>query len=115
MALAAWLPDPRVGRILVISGALLGGIGNGFVTVQAGTLLQLYSPASVLGRMGGVFQSTAVAGQLIGIVITPLLVPGVLSMGLFFAISSLALLILAFYTIFISQKAYYSTEVVSAP
>jgi hypothetical protein len=52
---------------------------------------------------------------LIGIVITPLLVPGVLSMGLFFAISSLALLILAFYTIFISQKASYSTEMVSAP
>jgi MFS family permease len=114
MALVAWLPDPLLGRIIASIGALLGGIGNGFVTVQTGTLLQLHSPASLLGRMGGVFQSTAVGGQLIGILITPLLVPGVLSMGLFFAASSLALLFLAFFTIFTSQKSHFAAQMVSS-
>ncbi len=114
MALAAWLPNPLLGRIVVVSGALLGGIGNGFVTIQTGTLLQLYSPASLLGRMGGMFQSTAVGGQLIGILITPLLVPGLLSMGLFFAASSLGLLILAFFTIFTSQKSRFAAQMVSS-
>lgn len=114
MAAAAWLPDPIMGRIVVILGALLGGIGNGLVTVQTGTLLQLHSPASLLGRMGGMFQSTAVGGQLIGILITPLLVPGLLSMGAFFAASSLALLLLAFYTIFTSQKAHLTVQAAEA-
>jgi MFS family permease len=98
LALAAWSNQPTVARILAIGGSLLGGVGNGLLVIQMGTLLQLLSPPDLLGRMGGVFQSTAVAGQLVGIVLTPLLVPGLLSMGAFLGLGTLALGILILYT-----------------
>jgi hypothetical protein len=44
-----------------------------------------------MGRVGGIFQSTAVCGQLVGIVLTPALVPERLSLGAFFALAALAL------------------------
>ena len=80
-------------RLMILAASLVGGIGNGLIVIQVGTLLQLLSPAALLGRMGGVFQSTAVGGQLAGILLTPLLVPGWLSMGAFFGLSSIALLL----------------------
>jgi MFS family permease len=98
LALAAWMNQPTVARILAIAGSLLGGVGNGLLVIQMGTLLQLLSPPALLGRMGGVFQSTAVAGQLVGIVLTPLFVPGLLSMGAYLGLGTLALGILIVYT-----------------
>jgi hypothetical protein len=90
---AATLPALHAqARWLVLAASLVGGIGNGLIVVQVGTLLQLLSPAVLLGRMGGIFQSTAVGGQLTGILVTPLLVPGWLSMGAYFGLSSVALL-----------------------
>jgi hypothetical protein len=49
-------------------------------------------PANLLGRVSGLFQSTAVAGQMVGILLTPLLVPSLLSIGLYFGIATLLLI-----------------------
>lgn len=93
MALATLTSNLIFARGMIMAGLLLGGIGNGLVNVQAGTLMQLLSPAALLGRVGGIFQTTAVAGQLIGTLATPLLVPSLLSMGMFFALATAALFI----------------------
>jgi MFS family permease len=83
---------------LIAAGCLIGGVGNGLLNIQAATLLQLLSPAELLGRMGGVFQSAMVAGQLAGIMITPLIVPALLPMGMYFIASSLAVVVLVMLT-----------------
>ncbi len=84
--------------LLVAIVCLLGGIGVGLINIQSGTLLQTLSPANLLGRMSGLFQSTAVTGQLFGILITPLLVPGILGMGSFFAAGTVIILLVTFFT-----------------
>jgi MFS family permease len=76
-------------------GCLVGGLGNGLVVVQSGTLLQTLSPGSLLGQMAGAVQSTRVAGQMAGLLITPLLVPALLAMDAYLGAAALALLALA--------------------
>jgi hypothetical protein len=95
LMLASGLPDPTLARGIVIAGCLIGGMGNGILSVQVGTLLQISSPPALLGRMGGLFQSTIVAGQLVAIFVTPALVPAVLPFGLFFAGAAAAIALLA--------------------
>ncbi len=90
--LVTWQGSPTQARTLVALFAFVGGIGNGLLAIQIGTLLQLLTPAAVLGRVSGLFQSTVIAGQLAGIVITPLLVPAVLNYGAYFGLSFLALM-----------------------
>lgn len=97
LALAARLGDAKLARHLVILGGLLGGVGNGLLVVQISTLLQILSPAALLGRIGGVFQSTVVAGQLVGILLTPLLVPKVVSIQAYLGISATGLVLLVAY------------------
>jgi MFS family permease len=89
--------DPALGRSIIIFACLVGGIGNGLVHIQISTLLQLHSPAAALGQIGGAFQSFAAAGQLVGTVLVPLLVPVLVSMGVYSLISGLALLTLVGY------------------
>jgi MFS family permease len=105
LALSAWLGRPELGRGLVAAGSLLGGVGNGLITVQSGTLLQLLSPAALLGRMGGLFQSTVVAAQVTGMLVVPLLVPGILSIGVYFFLSALGLGLLVVYAAFALRHA----------
>jgi len=97
MAIAAGLTDLFLARWIVLAGCLIGGIGNGLINVQVTTLLQTLTPASILGQISGFFQSTTTAGQLLGIVLTPLLVPGLLSMSNYFTLSTVALLVPAGY------------------
>jgi MFS family permease len=92
---AALLPDAGLARLLVMAGCLVGGLGNGLLNVQAGTLLQTLAPAGLLGRVSGLFQSMLVGGQLVAIVLTPLLVPTLLPAAAYLGISGLALLALA--------------------
>lgn len=96
LALGYWLHNPAAARVLTAIGLLLGGLGNGLTNVQVGTLLQQLAPRGLLGRIGGLFQSVIVAGQLIAILTTPLLVPSVLSIGLYFVLSAFALLLVGF-------------------
>jgi MFS family permease len=77
--------DIVLAQYLLMVSCLIGGIGNGLVHVQVGTIMQLVTPTRVLGRVGGWMQTVMVAGQLIGLLITPLLVPKLVSMELFFA------------------------------
>lgn len=69
---------------LVVAACLVGGIGNGLVHVQVGTIMQLITPPEILGQVGGWLQTVMVASQLIGMVITPLLVPNVIKMDMYF-------------------------------
>jgi MFS family permease len=94
LMLASWLPDPGLARGVVIVGCLIGGVGNGILSVQVGTLLQLASPPALLGRMGGLFQSTIVAGQIVAIFVTPVLTPALVPFGLFFAVAAGAIVLL---------------------
>jgi MFS family permease len=94
-AAAAWSGNPAWARLLLAAGAFLGGIGNGLLVIQAGTLLQLLSPPALLGRMSGLFQSTIAAAQLLTILAMPLLVPAFLSFASFFALSTFLLALLA--------------------
>jgi DHA3 family macrolide efflux protein-like MFS transporter len=97
LALATRLEQVGLARLLVGACCLLGGVGNGLINVQAGTLLQLLSPSELLGRMGGLFQSTMVAGQLIGLLAVPVLVPSLLSMAAYFMLATGMLSILTLY------------------
>lgn len=87
--------NPNVARIIALIGALIGGWGNGLVLVQANTLLQTNSPPAMLGRLAGLFQSSLVAGQLVSMVITPIIVPRYLSVPLYFTCCALGLLVIA--------------------
>lgn len=95
LSIGVFSGNPAFSRILVLFSCLIGGLGNGLLNVQIVSLLQHLTPQHVLGRISGLFQSTAVAGQLIGIVLTPLLVPIILSISTYFLISAMALSALA--------------------
>lgn len=95
MAAGFWVGDPRLAKWLVAFALLLGGLGNGLVSVQVWTLLQALSPPARLGRMGGLFQSSIAAAQLTTILVTPWLVPARLSIGQYFALSAAILMLLA--------------------
>lgn len=101
MALVGWLDGwPNLARLVAGIGCLLGGVGSGLLNIQAGTLLQLLSPPAWLGRMSGLFQGTVVAGQLTGLLLTPLLVPDFISMTAYSGLNTLALVLLVFYVTF---------------
>jgi MFS family permease len=104
IALGTRLADPLAIRWLVAAGAFIGGMGNGLIVIQISTLLQLLSPEALLGRLSGLFQSTIAAAQLITIVLTPLIVPALLSIGAFFAWSTLLLGLVALYTAVIVRR-----------
>jgi MFS family permease len=95
MAAAAGMGDAGQARALTLAGAFLGGVGNGLLVVQSGTLLQLLSPAGLLGRIGGLYQSVTVAGQLVGIALTPLIVPGLLPISAYLAVMAAALMLVS--------------------
>ncbi len=91
LSLGNLITDVAILRIVVLAACLLGGVGNGFVHVQMVTLLQTLAPSGMMGRASGLFQSVMVGGQLIGLVLTPLLVPGLLTMTSFFMVAAACL------------------------
>ena len=93
------ITQPVIQHGIALLGCLIGGIGNGLLHVQSTTLIQRSTPPQMLGRMGGMFQSTAVAGQIAGIVITPLLIPAVLSMSAYYTISFICLATLVLFLV----------------
>ncbi|OJX43786.1 MAG: hypothetical protein BGO78_02125 [Chloroflexi bacterium 44-23] len=87
-----WVSNIALAKALVLAGSMIGGIGNGLMVVQMGTLLQVLAPRELLGRLVGLFEATAVAGQLISVLLVPVLVPGLISMAVFLGISSILLI-----------------------
>ena len=96
-ALGAWSGNPALATVALASGCLIAGIGMGFIHVQSGTLLQTLTPPALLGRAAGMFQSTAVAGQMVGLLLTPLLVPAVFTPAAYLALAGLAILLVVAY------------------
>ncbi|NTV62802.1 MAG: MFS transporter [Oscillochloris sp.] len=94
-ALALWIGVPSLARIITLATALIGGLGNGLLLIQSGTLVQTLAPAGRIGRVGATFQIAIVAGQLVALVVVPLLVPALVPIGLYLAWSALALVALA--------------------
>jgi MFS family permease len=84
LVIAAYINSVNSARMIVMLACLVGGIGNGLVHVQIGTLMQLLSPSTVLGQVGGWMQSVMVAGQILGLLLTPILVPGLVTMPVYF-------------------------------
>jgi MFS family permease len=99
LALGSGIQDTQLARLLIMAGCLIGGFGNGLLNVQIITLIQLLTPAHLLGRLGGAFQSTAVAGQLAGLLVTPLLVPAVFNYGNYFVVSTLSVVLVVIFTV----------------
>jgi MFS family permease len=79
---------------LLFGACFLGGVGNGLLVIQATTLLQLLSPRENLGKLSGLFQSTAIFGQLCGLILIPLLVPNFITMPGFFVVMTVLLIVL---------------------
>ena len=94
MGLTMNLKNLQTAEFVILLGCFVGGVGNGFITIQVSTLLQLITPPNLLGRISGVFQATAVSGQLGGLLLTPLLIPALISMKSYFYISAVAILLL---------------------
>jgi hypothetical protein len=91
LAIGSSVPGGGVIRTIMVVGAVIGGFGIGLVQVQLFTLLQRLSPPTALGRVGGLLQMTIVAAQLAGLLITPVLVPSVLSVAGYLALAAGAL------------------------
>ena len=94
MGLTMNLKNLEIAEFVILIGCFIGGVGNGFITIQVSTLLQLITPPDLLGRISGIFQATTVSGQLGGLLLTPLLIPALISMKFYFYISALAILLL---------------------
>jgi MFS family permease len=99
LSVSGYIVQPVIRQVFALAGCLIGGIGNGLLNVQITTLLQKSTPPQMLGMMGGMFQSTAVAGQIAGIVITPLLIPAILSMSVYYAVSFVCMATLVVYLV----------------
>lgn len=94
LTVAAGMQNIALARIITLVACFIGGMGNGLLHVQISTLLQSFTPRHLLGEASGLLQSTMVTGQLLGTLLTPILVPGLLSTGVFCLISFVALTIL---------------------
>ncbi len=100
LVIAFQFDDVTLARNLLIGSCFIGGIGNGLVHVQVGTIMQLATPANILGRVGGWLQTVMVASQLVGLLATPFLVPKYVSMEIYFAGMCVLIGILLVYLIF---------------
>lgn len=102
-ALAFYSGSTLWARLFVGIGAFVGGMGNGIMTVQIPTLLQRLAPRPVLGRMGGLLQSTLTGAQLIAILGLPLIIPDTFSMGQFYAAATVGILLLALFVAYTTR------------
>ena len=84
LVIALQFQDVQLAQTLLLAACLVGGIGNGLVHVQIGTIMQLLTPRDILGQVGGWMQTVMVCGQLIGLLLTPALVPAIVAMDVYF-------------------------------
>ncbi len=112
LTFGAFSGNAALSRYLVLGSCLAGGLGNGFLHIQSNSIVQHLTPPAILGRISGLYQSTLIGGQLIGIVLTPLLVPGLLSIGSYFIIITAAMAFLAFFLL-VQARSLQNPEAVS--
>jgi MFS family permease len=93
MAAGYHIHDLTLIRIITIPVCVVAGFGMGRKLVQDNTLIQTLSPTSMLGRVSGLYQSTIIAAQLAGTILTSALVPLFIPVDVYFGL--VALLILA--------------------
>lgn len=89
---------PGAARLLMLGAGVLGGLGMGVINVQAGVLFIKLCPQGMLGRIGGIFDSVTVIGRLVGMLLTPILVPHVVSFGGYFGTASVLLVVAIAFT-----------------
>lgn len=114
LVIAFQFDNALLAQYLLMFACLIGGIGNGLVHVQIGTITQLVTPIRILGQVGGWLQTVMVLGQLIGLLLTPALVPGLVSMQTYFGgmVGLMGLLIL-FLSLQIFRKNGFSPDEVA--
>ena len=95
MALGYSVQQPSLMRWLTLAVGFLGGLGNGFLMVQIGTILQITAPQEMLGRLSGYLEFTMIGGQLFSVIMLPLLIPGVVPAHVFFYGAALGLVVLS--------------------
>lgn len=93
MAMAAI--SPQVGALPLLLTSIGAGMGIGLITMQASTLIQQMAPPALLGQVSGMFQSFHTAGQLVPLLVLPMVIPALISIGLYFGMMCAALLLLA--------------------
>ena len=102
LILVTYVNNLQLATWILYGACFLGGIGNGLLVIQATTLLQLLSPRESLGKISGLYQSTAIFGQLCGLILIPIIVPNLILMPGFFGVMTFLLIalfiILIFYT-----------------
>jgi len=102
-------------QYLLLFACLIGGLGNGLVHVQIGRIMQLVTPTHILGQVSGWLQMVMVAGQLVGLLLTPFLVPGLVNMEHFFAgMVGMMCILIIFLSIQIFRKNGLKQEIPSA-
>ena len=95
MTLGYFIQDPFWVKVLILSGGFLGGLGNGFLIIQISTILQVTSPAHMLGRLSGYLEFTMIGGQLFSVILLPILLPGIIPPYLYFLGATAALWVLS--------------------
>jgi MFS family permease len=101
----SWISVLPVARAAVMAGSLLGGLGISVANVQFAVMLQRLAPEGWLGRLSGAVGSVMTAGQVIGMFATPLLVPHVVSFGVYFGLSTLVLMLISLGTMLALHRA----------
>ena len=93
VVIVPWL-SLEMGRVVVSVLCFIGGLGNGFTTVQTLTLLQLMVPKDYVGRINGIYQSGIAVSQFVAAMLTPMLIPAYLSIPSAFGALTLVMLCL---------------------
>jgi len=101
--------DLTMAMYLMMAACLVGGIGNSLAHVQIGTITQLVTPAPILGQVSGWLQMVMVSGQLIGMLLAPALVPGLVNMQTYFLGM---VILLSFLIVFLSIQVSGKTQLI---
>jgi MFS family permease len=92
-------------RFVTIPVCVVAGFGMGRKLVQDNTLIQTLTPESILGRVSGLYQSTIIAAQLIGTILTSALVPGLIPVDVYFGLTALLILAVSIFGLIFLQRA----------
>ena len=105
MAAGYHVHDLIVLRFITIPICVVAGFGMGRKLVQDNTLIQTLSPAVMLGRVSGLYQSTIIAAQLAGTVLTSALVPIFIPVDVYFGLTAVLILAVSIFGLIFLGRA----------